>query len=49
MPLGASITAGYKSNPYNGYRKAFRDEMRFRGYPVNMVRISLSGHEIGHP
>ncbi|KAF2114469.1 SGNH hydrolase-type esterase domain-containing protein [Lophiotrema nucula] len=54
MPLGASITQGQNSNPENGYRKNLRDELRFLGYPVNMVGCQSTGdfadkqHE-GHP
>jgi hypothetical protein len=54
LPLGASITRGTNSNPVNGYRKNLRDELRFLGYPVNMVGCMAEGdfndnqHE-GHP
>jgi hypothetical protein len=37
MPLGASITAGYLSSDNNGYRKWLREELRYQGWPVNMV------------
>lgn len=37
MPLGASITAGYGTDPQNGYRKDLRDLLTGRGWPVNMV------------
>jgi hypothetical protein len=37
MPLGASITQGYKSSDNNGYRKALREQLRHVGWPVNMV------------
>lgn len=36
-PLGASITNGYLSTDNNGYRKYLRDQLRFVGWPVNMV------------
>ena len=41
MPLGASITRGDPADPNdpgkNGYRKFFRDRLRFDGWEVNMV------------
>jgi hypothetical protein len=37
MPLGASITQGYKSSDNNGYRKVLREQLRHAGWPVNMV------------
>lgn len=43
MPLGASITYGYKSTDGNGYRKDLRDKLRKAGYPVNMVGSRKSG------
>lgn len=43
MPLGASITAGYGTNPQNGYRKPLRDQLRWRGWPVNMVGSQADG------
>lgn len=43
MPLGASITAGYGTNPQNGYRKPLRDQLRWRGWPVNMVGSLADG------
>ncbi|KAH7311059.1 putative esterase [Rhexocercosporidium sp. MPI-PUGE-AT-0058] len=36
-PLGASISNGYLSTDGNGYRKYLRDQLRFDGWPVNMV------------
>ncbi|KAF4439048.1 carbohydrate esterase family 3 [Fusarium acutatum] len=36
MPLGASITQGYKSSDGNGYRKWLRAQLRFRGWKVSM-------------
>ncbi|KAI0965120.1 hypothetical protein F4678DRAFT_485612 [Xylaria arbuscula] len=43
MPLGASITAGYGTFPQNGYRKPLRDQLRWRGWPVNMVGSLADG------
>jgi hypothetical protein len=37
LPLGASITEGYKSSDGNGYRKALRAQLRYDGWQVNMV------------
>jgi lysophospholipase L1-like esterase len=41
VPLGASITQGYVAgvaeNLHSGYRKPLREELRYRGYAVNMV------------
>jgi hypothetical protein len=37
MPLGASITQGYLSSDNNGYRKVLREQLRYSGWPVNMV------------
>ncbi|KAL5435439.1 hypothetical protein PMIN07_006470 [Paraphaeosphaeria minitans] len=61
MPLGASITYGQRGDgkttndlSHNGYRKALRDQLRSRGYNVNMIGCVSSGqmrdkqHE-GHP
>ncbi|KAI1295187.1 hypothetical protein F5Y03DRAFT_399325 [Xylaria venustula] len=43
MPLGASITAGYGTFPQNGYRKPLRDQLRWRGWRVNMVGSLADG------
>jgi hypothetical protein len=43
MPLGASITQGYKSSDGNGYRKWLRAQLRFRGWKVNMVGSERDG------
>lgn len=43
MPLGASITNGLESSQGNGYRKELRDQLRFDGWPVNMVGTLRSG------
>ncbi|UKZ74641.1 hypothetical protein TrVFT333_002311 [Trichoderma virens FT-333] len=57
MPLGASITAGVGTKPQNGYRKPLRDQLRWEGWPVNMIGSGSDGdpdkfkdrqHE-GHP
>lgn len=56
MCLGASITAGVGTSSGNGYRKPLRDQLRWEGWPVNMVGSQSSGdatfknkaHE-GHP
>lgn len=37
MPLGASIVAGVRSTPEDGFRKPLRDHLRSLGYKVNMV------------
>ncbi|KAF4968093.1 hypothetical protein FSARC_4454 [Fusarium sarcochroum] len=54
MPLGASITQGYKSTDGNGYRKWLRAQLRFRGWKVNMVGSKQDGtmadsDNEGHP
>jgi lysophospholipase L1-like esterase len=50
MPLGASITDGQRGDgqttndvSHNGYRKALRDQLRSRGYNVNMIGCVSSG------
>jgi hypothetical protein len=43
MPLGASITQGYKSSDGNGYRKWLRAQLRFSGWKVNMVGSERDG------
>jgi lysophospholipase L1-like esterase len=37
LPLGASITWGYKSPDGNGYREFLRNNMTSAGWEVNMV------------
>lgn len=37
LPLGASITFGYKSTDGNGYRDWIRRQLRYEGWPVEMV------------
>ncbi|KAF5001515.1 hypothetical protein FGRMN_986 [Fusarium graminum] len=54
MPLGASITQGYKSSDGNGYRKWLRSQLRFQGWKVNMVGSEKDGtmadsDNEGHP
>ena len=49
MPLGASITQGYGTTPMgspNGYRKPLRDQLRWRGWPVNMVGSMSDGDPV---
>ncbi|KAF1817154.1 hypothetical protein P152DRAFT_9677 [Eremomyces bilateralis CBS 781.70] len=46
MPLGASITAGYGTTFEQGYRKPLRDQLRWRGWPVNMIGSSRGASEV---
>ncbi|KAL4747809.1 SGNH hydrolase-type esterase domain-containing protein [Aspergillus terricola var. indicus] len=43
MPLGASITVGYKSSDGNGYRKYLREQLRYVGWEVDMVGSLANG------
>jgi hypothetical protein len=43
LPLGASITEGYKSSDGTGFRKALRAQLRHAGWSVNMVGSVTSG------
>jgi lysophospholipase L1-like esterase len=47
VPLGASITQGWDvgiaQDLQNGYRKPLRQELRYRGYAVNMVGSRAQG------
>ncbi|KAI0842438.1 carbohydrate esterase family 3 protein [Hypoxylon sp. FL0890] len=43
MPLGASITHGYRSSDGNGYRKDLRDQLEKNGNKVNMVGERTGG------
>ncbi|PLB54069.1 SGNH hydrolase [Aspergillus steynii IBT 23096] len=43
MPLGASITVGYKSSDGNGYRKWLRQQLRYSGWQVDMVGSLSNG------
>ncbi|KAK4224248.1 CE3 protein [Podospora fimiseda] len=54
MPLGASITQGVGSTDNNGYRKLLRQQLRFKGWKVNMVGSKKNGgmadnDNQGHP
>ncbi|KAJ5204260.1 uncharacterized protein N7498_005139 [Penicillium cinerascens] len=53
MPLGASITMGYKSTDGNGYREHIRQQLRYEGWQVDMVGSKRNGtmhnnHHEGH-
>ncbi|KGO71476.1 Lipase, GDSL [Penicillium italicum] len=50
LPLGASITRGYKSKDGNGYRKWLRQQLRYAGWEVDMVGTMKSGtmHDNDH-
>lgn len=43
LPLGASITLGYKSTDGNGYREWIRQQLRYEGWPVEMVGTRRMG------
>jgi hypothetical protein len=43
MPLGASITQGVESSDNNGYRKLLRQQLRWKGWKVNMVGTKNDG------
>lgn len=43
MPLGASITMGYKSTDLNGYREHIRQQLRSEGWQVDMVGSKRNG------
>jgi hypothetical protein len=43
MPLGASITEGVESSDQNGYRKLLRQQLRWKGWKVNMVGTKNDG------
>ncbi|KAJ5680219.1 hypothetical protein N7536_011358 [Penicillium majusculum] len=43
LPLGASITKGYKSKDGNGYRKWLRQQLRYAGWEVDMIGTMKSG------
>ncbi|KAG4424355.1 hypothetical protein IFR04_002596, partial [Cadophora malorum] len=54
MPLGASITEGVASSNGNGYRKWLRQQLRWKGWKVNMVGSKANGNMAdrdneGHP
>jgi hypothetical protein len=44
MPLGASITEGTGSTDGNGYRKWLRQQLRWKGWKVNMVGSKPNGN-----
>ncbi|KAL2064102.1 hypothetical protein VTL71DRAFT_4596 [Oculimacula yallundae] len=44
MPLGASIVTGVGSSSGNGFRKPLRDQLRFKGWAVNMVGSKMNGN-----
>ncbi|CAI7589575.1 unnamed protein product [Penicillium glandicola] len=50
LPLGASITMGYKSKDGNGYRKWLREQLRYAGWEVDMVGTMKTGtmHDNDH-
>ncbi|KAJ6057366.1 hypothetical protein N7460_000640 [Penicillium canescens] len=43
LPLGASITTGYRSEDENGYRIYLRKQLRYAGWEVNMVGSRKDG------
>ena len=43
LPLGASITEGWKSKDGNGYRAWFRQQLRYAGWEVEMVGSQKNG------
>ncbi|KAJ5650890.1 uncharacterized protein N7484_004613 [Penicillium longicatenatum] len=43
MPLGASITNGYLSTGHNGYRSWLRQQLRYKGWEVEMVGSLRNG------
>lgn len=52
MPLGASITMGYKSTDGNGYREHIRQQLRYEGWQVDMVGSKRNGtmhNNVSHP
>ncbi|QPC77957.1 hypothetical protein HYE68_008709 [Fusarium pseudograminearum] len=44
LPLGASIVSGVGSSTGNGFRKPLRDQLRFKGWDVNMVGSKQNGN-----
>ncbi|KAJ5210172.1 Lipase GDSL [Penicillium cf. griseofulvum] len=50
LPLGASITMGYKSKDGNGYRKWLREQLRYAGWEVDMIGTMKNGtmHDNDH-
>ena len=43
MPLGASIVQGIQSSDGNGFRKLLRQQLRWKGWRVNMVGTKNDG------
>ncbi|KAF5660854.1 integrin alpha n-terminal [Fusarium heterosporum] len=43
LPLGASIVSGVGSSTGNGFRKPLRDQLRYKGWNVNMVGSKQNG------
>ncbi|GKU19782.1 unnamed protein product [Fusarium langsethiae] len=43
LPLGASIVSGVGSSTKNGFRKPLRDQLRYKGWLVNMVGSKQNG------
>ncbi|KAF4995624.1 hypothetical protein FGRMN_5016 [Fusarium graminum] len=43
LPLGASIVSGVGSSTGNGFRKPLRDQLRYKGWDVNMVGSKQNG------
>jgi len=43
LPLGASIVQGVESSDRNGFRKLLRNQLRWKGWPVNMVGSKQDG------
>ncbi|KAK2669954.1 SGNH hydrolase superfamily [Fusarium oxysporum f. sp. vasinfectum] len=44
LPLGASIVSGVGSSTGNGFRKPLRDQLRYKGWDVNMVGSKQNGN-----
>lgn len=43
MPLGASIVQGVSSSDEAGFRKLLRQQLRWKGWKVNMVGTKNNG------
>lgn len=43
LPLGASIVQGIQSSDDNGFRKLLRQQLRWKGWKVNMVGTKNNG------
>lgn len=44
LPLGASIVQGVQSSDNNGFRKLLRQQLRWKGWKVNMVGTKNNGN-----